>query len=106
MTSQALSPSLYVALAAVVFALGAAGALYRRNLLCLLMSIELMINAGNLVFLAYANALADASGHAAAFFVMAVAAAEAALGLAVVLGAFRTRDAAHIDAYDLLRDQY
>ena len=105
MTSQAISPTLYIALAAMVFFIGAAGALYRRNLLCMLMSIELMLNAGNLVFVAYANALADASGHAAAFFIMAVAAAEAALGLAIVLGAFRTRDAAHIDSYNLLRDQ-
>jgi NADH-quinone oxidoreductase subunit K len=100
-----LSPSLYVALAAVVFGIGAAGALFRRNLLCLLMSIELMLNAGNLLFVAYGNALCDVSGHVAAFLIMAVAAAEAALGLSIVLGAFRTRDAASVDAYDLCRDQ-
>lgn len=105
MNLQALSPSLYVALASMVFGIGACGALLRRNLLCMLMSIELMLNAGNLLFVAYGNALVDASGHAVAFLIMAVAAAEAALGLAIVLGAFRTRDAASIDAYDLCRDQ-
>lgn len=105
MMQNSISPSCYLALAACIFGIGAAGALLRRNLLTLLMSIELMLNAGNLVFLAYASALADAGGHAAAFFIMAIAAAEAAVGLAIVLGAFRTREAANIDAYDGLREQ-
>lgn len=95
----------YVALAAVMFAIGAAGALLRRNLLILLMSIELMLNAANLVFVAYARAYGDVNGHATAFIVMAIAAAESAVGLAVLLGAFRHRETSSVDAYDALRDE-
>ena len=101
----AITPMHYVALAAMVFAIGAAGALLRRNVLILLMSIELMLNAANLVFVAYARAYSDLSGHAVAFLVMAVAAAESAVGLAVLLGAFRSRETSSIDAYDTLRDE-
>lgn len=101
----ALSPSHYLALAAVLFVIGAAGALLRRNALVVLMCIEMMLNAGNLAFLAYARALGDARGHAIAFFIMAIAAAEAAVGLAIVLSAFRTRQTVNLDDFDTLRDQ-
>ena len=94
----------YVALAAVLFALGTIGALLRRNALVMLMCIELMLNAANLVFLAYARAFGDAGGHAVAFFVMAIAAAEAAVGLTIILGVFRTRQTIDVDELDGLRE--
>ena len=97
-------PVHYVIVAAVVFAIGACGAVVRRNALILMMSIELMLNAGNLVFVAYAKQYGHAGGHVYAFFVMAIAAAEAAVGLAIVLGIFRTRQTVEVDVLDALRD--
>lgn len=94
----------FVALAAVLFALGAIGAMVRRNVLTILMSVELMLNAANLVFVAYAKEFGDAGGHVVAFFVMAIAAAEAAVGLAIVIGVFRTRQTVEVDELTLLRD--
>lgn len=100
-----LLPVHYLVLAAAVFVIGAAGAIVRRNALVLLMSIELMLNAANLVFIAYAKQYGDAGGHALAFFVMAIAAAEAAVGLAIILGVFRTRQTVDVDELDVLRDE-
>jgi NADH-quinone oxidoreductase subunit K len=99
-----LHPGHYLALAATLFVIGAAGALLRRNALVVLMCIELMLNAANLAFLAYARALGSNHGHAIAFFIMAIAAAEASIGLAIVLGAFRTRQTVNLDEFDTLRD--
>ena len=101
----AITPSHYLALAAILFVIGAVGALLRRNALVVLMCIEMMLNAANLAFLAYAQALGDARGHALAFFIMAIAAAEAAVGLAIVLSAFRTRQTVNLDEFDTLRDE-
>ena len=100
-----IGPAHYIVVAALLFALGAVGAIVRRNALVLLMSIELMLNAANLVFVAYARQYGDAGGHAMAFFVMAIAAAEAAVGLAIVIGVFRTRQTVDVDELDALRDE-
>ena len=100
-----LLPVHFVAVAVVLFAIGAAGAIIRRNALILLMSIELMLNAANLIFVAYARQYGDAGGHVYAFFVMAIAAAEAAVGLAIVIGVFRTRQVIDVDDLDTLRDE-
>ena len=85
--------------------IGAIGAVVRRNALLLLMSIELMLNAANLVFVAYAKQYGDAGGQVFAFFVMAIAAAEAAVGLAIIIGVFRTRQTVDVDELDTLRDE-
>jgi NADH-quinone oxidoreductase subunit K len=74
-------------------------------MIVLFMSIELMLNAANLVFVAYARQFGDGGGHAVAFVVMAVAAAEAAVGLAILLGVFRTRQTIDVDELDALRDE-
>jgi NADH-quinone oxidoreductase subunit K len=95
----------FVWVAAILFGIGAAGAIVRRNALMLLMCIELMLNAANLVFVAYAKQYGHAGGHAVAFFVMAIAAAEAAVGLAILIGVFRTRQTIEVDELDALRDE-
>ncbi|MEZ4272020.1 MAG: NADH-quinone oxidoreductase subunit NuoK [Myxococcota bacterium] len=98
------TPSHAVLVAAILFGIGAAGAIIRRNALVLLMSVELMLNAANIVFVAYAKQYGDPHGHALAFFVMAIAAAEAAVGLAIFLGVFRTRQTLDVSELDVLRD--
>ena len=87
----------YLILSVVLFALGVAGVLVRRNALILLMSIELMLNAANLALLAFARSMGDETGHGLALFVMVVAAAEAAVGLALVLAIFRHGRTANVD---------
>jgi NADH-quinone oxidoreductase subunit K len=81
----------YLALAAALFAIGLIGVLVKRNALIVMMCLELMMNAANLTFLAFARQNANLGGHAVAFFVIAVAACEAAVGLAIVIAVFRTR---------------
>ena len=105
MNSLVILPSHYILVASLIFSIGAAGAIWRRNALILLMSVELMLNAANLVLIAYAKEFGNANGHAISFFVMAIAAAEAALGLAIVLGVFRTRQTVDVDELDTLRDE-
>jgi len=87
----------YLVLAFLLFAVGAAGVLLRRNALILLMSIELMLNGANLALLAVAREMGDHAGHGLALFVMCVAAAEAAVGLALVLAIFRHRRTVNVD---------
>jgi NADH-quinone oxidoreductase subunit K len=87
----------YLILSVVLFVLGVAGVLVRRNALILLMSIELMLNAANLALLAFARSMGDETGHGLALFVMVVAAAEAAVGLALVLAIFRHRRTVNVD---------
>ncbi len=94
----------YLALAAVLFTIGLAGVLVKRNALVVFMCIELMLNAANLTFLAFARQSANLSGHAIAFFVIAVAAAEAAVGLAIVIAIFRTRGTVNVDEVNTLRE--
>jgi NADH-quinone oxidoreductase subunit K len=94
----------YLMLAAALFGIGLVGVLIKRNALVVMMSIELMLNAANLTFLAFARQQGNISGHAIAFFVIAVAAAEAAIGLAIVIAIFRTRDSVNIDEVRELRE--
>ncbi|MEN9800431.1 MAG: NADH-quinone oxidoreductase subunit NuoK [Pseudomonadota bacterium] len=94
----------HLILAAVLFCLGMAGVLVRRNALVVFMSIELMLNAANLTFLAFAKDRGDVAGHASAFFIIAVAAAEAAIGLAIVISVFRSRGTINLDEMRTLRN--
>ncbi len=79
----------YLIIAAIIFSIGIFGVLFRRNAITLFMSIELMLNAVNLTFIAFSKYRADLDGHVFSFFVMAVAAAEAAVGLALIIHIFR-----------------
>jgi NADH-quinone oxidoreductase subunit K len=93
----------YLILSFVLLLIGTGGVLMRRNALIVLMSIELMLNAGNLAFLAFARALGDQKGHVFAFFIIALAAAEAAVGLAILVGLYRTRQTVNLDEASLMR---
>ncbi len=110
-----IGPGHYLALAAALFALGAVGVVVRRNALVLLMSIELMLNAANLVFLTFArfplvrvqpNEMLrhGLAGHSTVFFVIAVAAAEAAVGLGIVIAVFRSKETINLDEVIELRN--
>lgn len=97
-------PLQYVlALAAVLFSIGATGVLLRRNIIVIFMSIEIMLNAANLAFVAVARHLQSMDGQVVVFFVMTVAAAEAAVGLAIILAAFRNRLTVNVNELDLLK---
>ncbi len=87
----------YMALAAVLFSIGTAGVLVRRNALVMFMSIELMLNAVNLTFVAIGRHVGDLNGQVAVFFVMVVAAAEVVVGLAILIAVFRRRASASVD---------
>ncbi|MBM3179956.1 MAG: NADH-quinone oxidoreductase subunit NuoK [Chloroflexi bacterium] len=93
----------YILLSAVLFTLGALGVLIRRNPLIIFMSIELMLNAGNLAFVAFANMYKSFSGQIFVFFVIAVAAAEVAVGLALIVEIFKTRKNINIDEMNSLK---
>lgn len=95
--------SWFLMLSAVLFSLGVAGFLFRRNIITVFMSIELMLNAVNLTFVAFASHWHQVSGQVFVFFVMVVAAAEAAVGLAIVLAVFRTRETLNVDQVNLLK---
>jgi NADH-quinone oxidoreductase subunit K len=94
----------YLVLAAIIFTIGLAGVLMKRNALIVMMSVELMLNAANLTFLAFARQAGNVSGHAIAFFVIAVAAAEAAVGLAVVIAIYRSSGAVNVDEVRAIRE--
>jgi NADH-quinone oxidoreductase subunit K len=96
--------SAYLYLAAIIFTIGLVGVLIKRNALIVMMSVELMLNAANLTFLAFARQHGNVSGHAIAFFVIAVAAAEAAVGLAIVIAIFRSRGAVNVDEVRAIRE--
>jgi NADH-quinone oxidoreductase subunit K len=98
------SINLYVALAAVLFALGGIGVLVRRSPLAILMSVEIMWNAANLLFLAFARQWGNLDGHIMAFLVITVAAAEVAIGLAITVLLFRKRDHADVDDISELKN--
>ena len=95
--------SWYLALSAVLFSIGTVGVLVRRNVIVIFMSIELMLNAVNLSFVALARQLGNVDGQVIVFFVMTVAAAEAAVGLAIIVAAFRNRPTVNADELTLLR---
>ena len=92
----------YLALSAVLFIMGAVGVLIRRNLIIMFMSIELMLNSANLAFVAFARFHQAVSGQIFVFFVMTVAAAEVAVGLALIVTLFRTRHSVDVDDVTLL----
>jgi NADH-quinone oxidoreductase subunit K len=96
--------SWYLILSAILFTLGVAGFLFRRNIITVFMCIELMLNAVNLSFVAFANVHKQVSGHIFTFFVMVVAAAEAAVGLAIILTVFKNRDTLNIDEISTLKN--
>ena len=93
----------YLAVGTILFVIGLAGTLLKRNTLSMFLSIELMMNAVNLLVLAYARMRGDATGHMVVFFVIAVAAAEAAVGLALFIAIFRLRRTMDINRINLLR---
>ncbi len=94
----------YLYLSSVLFFTGVFGVLFRRNLIVIFMSIELMLNAVNLSFVAFARYNGSVDGHVAAFFVMALAAAEAGIGLAILVMLFRNRTTVQADDLTLMRD--
>lgn len=93
----------YLALSAIMFVIGAAGVVTRRNAIIIFMCIEMMLNAVNLTLVSFSSYLGDASGQMFVFFVMAVAAAEAAVGLAIVLSLFRSSQTVYVDEVNLLK---
>ena len=95
--------SWYLVLSAVLFAIGVAGVLLRRNLIVVFMAIELMLNAVNLSFVAFARQLGNEDGQVIVFFVLAVAAAEAGVGLAIFIQLFRARETLNADEVTTLR---
>ncbi len=93
----------YLILSAVMFVTGAAGVILRRNAIVIFMSIELMLNSVNLTLVAYAHHLADHAGQILVFFVMAIAAAEAAIGLAIVIALFRNKQTVQVDEINVMK---
>jgi NADH-quinone oxidoreductase subunit K len=87
----------YIGLSAILFTLGALGVLIRRNAIIIFMSVELMLNAGNLAFVAFARQYQSMSGQIFVFFVMAVAAAEVAVGLALIVAIFKNKQSINVD---------
>ncbi|WP_180541602.1 NADH-quinone oxidoreductase subunit NuoK [Nevskia soli] len=96
--------SWYLILSAILFCLGIAGFLFRKNIITVFMSIELMLNAVNLSFIAFSYQLRQVNGHIFTFFVMVVAAAEAAVGLAIILTVFKNRNTLDIDEISEMND--
>ncbi len=98
-----ITPSYYLTLAAALFTIGAVGLLVRRNTLVMFMCVELMLNAVNLTFVSFAKALDDIGGQVIVFFTLVVAAAEVAVGLAIIVAIFRRRQGVTADDIDLLK---
>ena len=98
-----MNPANYVALAVILFVIGAVGVLVRRNALVIFMCVELMLNAVNLAFVAFARMHGNLNGQVIAFFVMVVAAAEVVVGLAILMTIFRARRSASVDDANLLK---
>ena len=93
----------YLVLAAILFSIGVGSFLIKRNIITIFMSIELMLNAVNLTFVAFAHQWHQINGQIFVFFVMVVAAAEAAVGLAIIISIFRTRQTLNVDQIDLMK---
>ena len=98
-----ITPTHYLALSAALFMIGAIGVLTRRNIIIILMSIELMLNAVNINFIAFSHQIQNVVGQVFAVFVICVAAAEAAVGLAIILAFYRNKDTVNIDDMSLMR---
>jgi len=93
----------YLALSAVLFSIGVLGVLLRRNAIVIFMSVELMLNAVNLTLVAFSQYMGDAAGQVLVFFVISVAAAEAAVGLAIVIAIFRQKISVDVTQVNLLK---
>lgn len=93
----------YLTLAVLLFGIGTTGVLISRNIVVLFMSIELMLNAANLVLITFSRALGTVDGHVLVFLILTVAAAEAAVGLALIITIFRNRETINIDRYNVLK---
>ena len=100
---MAVPISYYLLLSAILFTIGVAGVLTRRNVIVIFMCIELMLNAVNLTFVAFARQLGQGDGQVFVFFVMAVAAAEVAVGLAIIIALFRNRETIDVGEVNLLK---
>jgi NADH-quinone oxidoreductase subunit K len=95
--------SYYLIVSAILFSIGTAGVFMRRNLITILLSIEIMLNAVNLTFVAFGRYLGSVDGQIITFFVMTVAAAEAAVGLAIIIALFRHRESLNPEAFTSLK---
>lgn len=95
--------SAYIILAVVLFGIGTVGVLITRNMIVLFMSIELMLNAANMVLIAFSKALNLVDGHVIVFLVLTIAAAEAAVGLALMVMVYRNRETINIDRFSLMK---
>ena len=93
----------YLIVSAILFAIGTAGVFLRKNLITILLSVEIMLNAVNLTFISFGRALGSADGQIIVFFVMTVAAAEAAVGLAIVIALFRHQESLNPDTFTVLK---
>ena len=93
----------YLWFAAVLFAIGVAGVLIRRNVIIVFMSIELMLNAVNVTFLAFSRQMNNVDGQIFVFFVMTLAAAEVAVGLAIIVAVFRNKESINVEDMNLLK---
>ena len=98
-----ITPTHYLALSAALFMIGAIGVLTRRNIIVILMSIELMLNAVNINFIAFSYQIQNVVGQVFAVFVICVAAAEAAVGLGIILAFYRNKETVNIDDMGLMR---
>jgi NADH-quinone oxidoreductase subunit K len=98
-----VSPTHYIVLSAILFTIGAAGFLTRRNAIVAFMCVELMLNASNLALVTFSRMHGTLDGQVGAFFVMVVAAAEVVVGLAIIVAIFRTRRSASVDDANLLK---
>ncbi|HWM72576.1 NADH-quinone oxidoreductase subunit NuoK [Actinomycetospora sp. CA-101289] len=98
-----MSPTIYLLLSALLFAIGAVGVLVRRNAIVVFMCIELMLNAVNLTLVTFSRINGSLSGQIMAFFVMVVAAAEVVVGLSIIMAIFRTRRTTSVDDANLLK---
>ena len=93
----------YLILSTIVFSIGVVGVLTRRNVIIILMSIELMLNSVNLNLIAFSDRLQDQTGQVFAIFVITIAAAEAAVGLGIVISLFRNKETVNVDEIDLMK---
>ena len=100
---MSIGPDAFLLVSAVLFTLGVLGVLMRRGVISILMSIELMLNAGNLAFITFARQFGQADGQIYVFFIITLAAAEAAVGLAIVIALFRLRESTDVDEMRLLK---
>jgi NADH-quinone oxidoreductase subunit K len=93
----------YLVVAGIIFTIGMIGVIVARNIIIIFMSIELMLNAANLAMIAFSRNLGSMGGHVMVFMIMTVAAAEAAVGLSIIIALFRNRDSANIDEVNLMK---